>query len=544
MRNHSNRLFKRLMMALAGIIIAFGLTGCTKSFCTNQDKSNQLFAYYGDLYQEKILIDENHEDSFDYAASTEAEKTSRAKLIEAQNTHRTTLFSAVANGSYSTTWFELKTDDGSVDFLSYMSGKAVQFKEDNYALWQNGTLGKIEDVEQAKAVAWHVGIYAGLNYDENGTVTSVANLWTNMNAWYDLAVAELGVLRCPSSTYLASIQQNCAAAYSANTACITPDSMSFLQGNAKVYIEGKTWGQAFKEYGFLEGLFVYPLAWIVHAIVEALGDTGWIQILAIFVVTILVRLITIISTLVQNKSTTKQQKIQPLLNELAKKYPNSEVDKEQRNAMAMEQAQLMKKYKIHPFLPILFMIIQFPLFICIWSALQGSAALAAGNFYGLPLTTRVSECFTTKGLEGKWVGIVIFILMSVANALSSMTGLWFNTWKSKNFNNTGIQKKDENGNVVDPNKTMKIMNIVMMVFVIFMGWSLPVGMGIYWLIGALMSIVQTLLMEALAMRSRHNDMKNTGDGSSLAAIRRSSRHIGQDNKQKKQKKSADKPLWR
>ena len=104
--------------------------------------------------------------------------------------------------------------------------------------------------------------------------------------------------------------------------------------------------------------------------------------------------------------------------------------------------------------------------------------------------------------------------------------------------------KDENGNVVDPNKTMKIMNIVMMVFVIFMGWSLPVGMGIYWLIGALMSIVQTLLMEALAMRSRHNDMKNTGDGSSLAAIRRSSRHIGQDNKQKKQKKSADKPLWR
>ena len=305
-----------------------------------------------------------------------------------------------------------------------------------------------------------------------------------------------------------------------------------------------TWGQAFKEYGFLEGLFVYPLAWIVHAIVEALGDTGWIQILAIFVVTILVRLITIISTLVQNKSTTKQQKIQPLLNELAKKYPNSEVDKEQRNAMAMEQAQLMKKYKIHPFLPILFMIIQFPLFICIWSALQGSAALAAGNFYGLPLTTRVSECFTTKGLEGKWVGIVIFILMSVANALSSMTGLWFNTWKSKNFNNTGIQKKDENGNVVDPNKTMKIMNIVMMVFVIFMGWSLPVGMGIYWLIGALMSIVQTLLMEALAMRSRHNDMKNTGDGSSLAAIRRSSRHIGQDNKQKKQKKSADKPLWR
>ena len=75
----------------------------------------------------------------------------------------------------------------------------------------------------------------------------------------------------------------------------------------------------------------------------------------------------------------------------------------------------MKKNHVHPMLPLLFMIIQFPLFICIWSALQGSASLASGNWYGLSLTTKVSECFTNYAeTNGAIVGILIFIFMSLA----------------------------------------------------------------------------------------------------------------------------------
>ena len=84
---------------------------------------------------------------------------------------------------------------------------------------------------------------------------------------------------------------------------------------------------------------------------------------------------------------------------------------------------------------------------------------------------------------------------------------------------------------------MKIMTYVMMAFVLFMGWSLPVGMGIYWFIGAIISILQSLLTEAIQARVRHRDAENTGDGTTLAAIRRSARHTGTNKK-------SEKPLWR
>lgn len=544
MRNHSNRLLKRLMIVFFGIIAAFSLSGCTKSFCTNQDKANQLFAYYGNLYSENLLIDESTKDDFDYSSKNETEEASRVKLIKIQNEHRKTLFGNSTSYQGMTTWYDLVVEGSDKSFLSFMDNKARQFRDDNYTYWMDGTLASIKTVEEAKAVAWHVGMYAGLTYSDEAktTVTGVAEPFTNTELWFNEAVKDpdLGLLKSPSFGFIETIKTNAAIGYNTNTACITPVSGTFNQNNAKIYIEGKTWGQAFKEYGFLEGLFVYPFAWLVHAISDGLGGTGWVQIFAIFVVTILVRIVTVLSTLVQSKSQAKQQRIQPQINELMKKYPNAQEDPEERRALSLEQAQLMKKNHVHPMLPLLFMIIQFPLFICIWSALQGSASLASGNWYGLSLTTKVSECFTNYAeTNGAIVGILIFIFMSLANVLSSCTGLWINNWKTKVLGNQSMQptKKDANGNPMDPNKTMKIMTYVMMAFVLFMGWSLPVGMGIYWFIGAIISILQSLLTEAIQARVRHRDAENTGDGTTLAAIRRSARHTGTNKK-------SEKPLWR
>lgn len=544
MRNHSNRLLKRLMIVFFGIIAAFSLSGCTKSFCTNQDKANQLFAYYGNLYSENLLIDESTKDDFDYSSKNETEEASRVKLIKIQNEHRKTLFGNSTSYQGMTTWYDLVVEGSDKSFLSFMDNKARQFRDDNYTYWMDGTLASIKTVEEAKAVAWHVGMYAGLTYSDETktTVTGVAEPFTNTELWFNEAVKDpdLGLLKSPSFGFIETIKTNAAIGYNTNMACITPVSGTFNQNNAKIYIEGKTWGQAFKEYGFLEGLFVYPFAWLVHAISDGLGGTGWVQIFAIFVVTILVRIVTVLSTLVQSKSQAKQQRIQPQINELMKKYPNAQEDPEERRALSLEQAQLMKKNHVHPMLPLLFMIIQFPLFICIWSALQGSASLASGNWYGLSLTTKVSECFTNYAeTNGAIVGILIFIFMSLANVLSSCTGLWINNWKTKVLGNQSMQptKKDANGNPMDPNKTMKIMTYVMMAFVLFMGWSLPVGMGIYWFIGAIISILQSLLTEAIQAKVRHRDAENTGDGTTLAAIRRSARHTGTNKK-------SEKPLWR
>ena len=47
------------------------------------------------------------------------------------------------------------------------------------------------------------------------------------------------------------------------------------------------------------------------------------------------------------------------------------------------------------------------------------------------------------------------------------------------------------------NKTMQIFTWVMLAMIIFMGFSLASGMGVYWLIGAIFSIGQTLITQTV-----------------------------------------------
>ena len=175
------------MIVFFGIIAAFSLSGCTKSFCTNQDKANQLFAYYGNLYSETLLIDESTKDDFDYSSKNETEEASRVKLIKIQNEHRKALFGNSTSYQGMTTWYDLVVEGSDKSFLSFMDNKARQFRDDNYTYWMDGTLASIKTVEEAKAVAWHVGMYAGLTYSDETktTVTGVAEPFTNTELWFN-----------------------------------------------------------------------------------------------------------------------------------------------------------------------------------------------------------------------------------------------------------------------------------------------------------------------------------------------------------------------
>lgn len=537
--NTESKWLKRILMGFIAIVAVFAITGCTKAFTTTQDNSEKLFSYYGNIYEKTKLIDENYTDDYDYASGSNEEN--RKKLIKHQNTNRTTLFSTLTPANGLTTWFELVDENNNYIYLDFMNNKVDEFVNTNVKYWMNGDIEDLKDEKQAKSICKHVAIYAGLEF--NDSKPKVSSLWKNMNDWHTEAQKTIGILNCPATGFINQLQTSAKTAYSSNTVGISPVDMTITQDGAKVYVEGKTWGQAFKEYGFLEGLLVYPMSCLVHYIIQGLGGSGWAAIFAIFILTLIVRSLTVVSTLLQSKSQAKQNKIQPLLNELQKKYPDSETDKQQRQQMAMEQAQIMKQAKMHPFLPLLFMLLQFPLFICVWSALQGNVALAGTTWLGLPLTTLVSSCFTQAATtEGAATGIVIFIVMSIANILSTMTSMWFQNWRTKNFNPQAAQPSKDGK---DPTKMTKMMSYVMMIFVLIMGFSLPTGMGIYWFIGALISILQTLLTELLQTKARHkNDTLLGGTNTTLAQTRRSARHQEDSSSKDNKKSKSDKPMWR
>lgn len=530
MRTNSHKFLKRLTIAASSAIVVFGMSSCTKSFCTNQDKANTLFATYGNLFNDSTVVTDDYKDNVNVQQGEEE------RVTKAQNNNRKTLYTNIQKYNLSLP---------SKEFNQYIDSKATEEAENTYQYWIDGTFAKNLEESTAKAVAKHVALYAGITYTDNKP-EKVADLWTNFDTWYQSSLTDdsVGILLAPSASYVTTFKSVASQAVSRDNGCISPESKTFAQNGSNIYVEGKTWGQAFTDYGFFEGLFVWPFAWLVYTVSEGLGNTAWAQVLAILIVTLLARLITVISTVFQSKSQAQQQMLKPAMDELAKKYPNANEDPDQQKALMMSRQALYRKYKVHPFLPMLFMLIQFPLFICVWSALQGSASLASGNFYGLSLTTPVSECFMSfSQTPGAVVGIVIFILMTLANVLSSFSSLWFTNWRNKKFGDPNAMPSNPNSSM-DPAKTGKMMTYVMMAFVVIMGWSLPAGMGIYWLIGSLIAILQTLLMQAMQTRSVHQTRLATGDGTDLAAIRRSKHHTEASDKKKKKKSGSDKPMWR
>ena len=49
---------------------------------------------------------------------------------------------------------------------------------------------------------------------------------------------------------------------------------------------------------------------------------------------------------------------------------------------------------------------------------------------------------------------------------------------------------------------MKWFTYIMLAMIIFMGFSLVSAMGVYWLVGALVSLAQTLIMQAITSRRK------------------------------------------
>lgn len=268
----------------------------------------------------------------------------------------------------------------------------------------------------------------------------------------------------------------------------------------QVEITKKDWGYAWGK-GFLEGLLIYPIAYMVDSFTtffagsnaNLISGIGWAQVGAIFLGTIIIRTLMLLITLKQTLAQGKMQKAQPQLAKLQEKYPNSNTNQYEKQRLAQEQMALYKKYKISPFGQIIVLVLQFPIFICVWGALSGSSALATGTFYNMNLSMTVWEVLTnTSGLPGNvngwWTAFTLIIIMTICQLAATLIPLFIQRIQRKK-----VAKLGKNNAVNKQNKTMKIVQFVMLAMIIVMGFTLPSAMGIYWIAGALFSIIQTLI---------------------------------------------------
>ena len=80
--------------------------------------------------------------------------------------------------------------------------------------------------------------------------------------------------------------------------------------------------------------------------------------------------------------------------------------------------------------------------------------------------------------------------MAAAQVMSMLLPQFIQKAKRKN-----ITKLGKNPAQNQQANNMKMFTYIMMAMIIFMGFTLPSAMGVYWFVGALFSIIQTLIVE-------------------------------------------------
>lgn len=434
------KFFKRFLFSL-GIVFAVGvLSSCTKSFCNVQDQAEMISIY-------------------------------AKNNIESINT------TAQNNGI-------LIPQE---DFNTFIDNKVQEYLNSDICPVDNEG-NKIESFAR----------YAGYNKDGQ------AELFYNYNTWVEEAKNEIGVNNVPGKSYITYYQSSLTRGIQSSTACITPTSGYFgFEGNER-YVSGKTWGQAFTDYGFLEGLFVYPISALVENLSHAFGMNGGGQILAVILTTLIVRILFLLITLPSTISQQKMSFLQPEIAKLQQKYPNANTNQYEKQKLASAQMALYKKNKVHPFTSMLVIVIQFPVFISVWNALTGSASLSRDAVLGLRLSDTIWGALTSvsgwPANPGWWTALVLILLMSAAQICSMLIPNWLNKKRMKTITKTGNSAATN-----ETNKTMKYTQWAMTIMIVFMGFNLPSAMGVYWLMGALISILQSVLLHIIFMgKSKKN----------------------------------------
>ena len=482
------------MTVLAGVLL---LSSCTASFCSDLDKAHILYAFdYGvsDYYETKVdgakQVFEGNNNVFYKAVMP----TSNSSGLGKTNTD-----AAKAGIQTPTTEYYVQMDKLVLTkALKKSKGESVDFTKVTYA----EVIEALDDYGYLKF------------FNENdGDKPKLWNNWTVLNDELKAmtAVAGSGIVMddLPTNDYLNIYKKDMNSLIASSRSCLAIDKADYgyygyangahyRENKAAVEIQAKDWGYAWKK-GPLEGLLVFPIGWLTETFVKTFkngGVAGGVaQLLAIFLITFIVRSLMLVVTIKQTTSNAKMQALQPEIAKIQNKYPNSNHNNYEKQQMAAEMQKLYKKHHINPLGALLVMVVQFPVFICVWGALQGCASLSSDSLFNLHLSDAINTVLFNGANWGNGSAIaalILFLLMAAAQVVSMLLPQWLQKKKRQN-----VAKLGKNPAQNQQQSNMKMFTYIMMAMIIFMGFTLPSAMGVYWFVGALFSIVQTLVIELI-----------------------------------------------
>ena len=211
--------------------------------------------------------------------------------------------------------------------------------------------------------------------------------------------------------------------------------------------------------------FIKPLSFIIIKIGEIVKNYA----LAVILVSIAIRLIAFPITRKTALQSELIKKAQPEIERIQKKYK----DKQDQESMMKQNQELLavyQKYNINPMSGCLFSMLQLPLFIAFFEAIQRTPAIFEDIFLGLQLGTTPAVGITSATF---YMYAILVILIGATTYLSF--------------------KMNSTGNMQDP--SMKMMPYMMTGMIIFTSLFMPSALGIYWITTNVFTIIQNILVK-------------------------------------------------
>jgi len=218
---------------------------------------------------------------------------------------------------------------------------------------------------------------------------------------------------------------------------------------------------------------------------------GLAWILAIVLLTIVVRALMIPLFVKQIRAQRGMQIIQPELQAIQAKYKDRK-DPASREAMSRETMELYKKHGTNPFSSCMPLLLQSPIFFALFRVLNAIGPIARGERAGIgPITHAVandmyassffgahlSDVFTTTTSTASRIVVVVLILLMTASTFFTQRQLTMKNMPASAMQGQGAQMQ-------------KMMLYVMPLIFAISGVNFPVGVLIYWTVTNLWSMGQ------------------------------------------------------
>ncbi|OYD26847.1 YidC/Oxa1 family membrane protein insertase [Mycoplasma testudineum] len=243
-----------------------------------------------------------------------------------------------------------------------------------------------------------------------------------------------------------------------------------------------TWEEAWK-FGPFYALVIFPVAKLTSAIATPLGASGWGIILAIIIVVLLTRLLVFLFTF---RAVFSQQRMQDMNSRKAKieaKY--AQYDKSNKTMSARKNREIQEMYKkagistSDTFISILYTT---PIFLAVWRVIQSIPLMKSNEILGINFATTSYQAILN---DQQWQYLGIMIVAAAFQIASQILPRLLARRRLKERTNAFEQQSLKKSN--------KMQNIMMIIFVI-VTLILQAGVQIYWIIGAIWTIGQTLFV--------------------------------------------------